>query len=271
MIKNLLFILLLFQSGPSSAQKNEVGIFFGSSGYHGDIGRDYIGGVLSEQSAAMGFIYKINFHKYLSFRSSIHFGSVKADDASAKNIEIQNRNLSFQSKIIDASLGFEFNFYKFTARPRRKTSTPYLHAGISYFKFNPQAKNATDILVDLQSLGTEGQGSNASNIEKYNLSSWALPFGFGYKTNFGEKLSLGIEWIWRSAQTDYLDDVSGYYADENYLTSESAEMANPGLGETIVGKTRGNPNNKDWYHFTGITLSYKIRNKAVKCPKELLQ
>jgi hypothetical protein len=131
-------------------------------------------------------------------------------------------------------------------------------------------KMQKNILVNLQSLGTEGQGSNASNIEKYNLSSWALPFGFGYKTNYGENLSLGIEWIWRSARTDYLDDVSGYYVDENYLTSESAEMANPGVVDTMVGKTRGNPNNKDWYHFTGITLSYKIKNKAVKCPKELL-
>jgi hypothetical protein len=272
-MKNIFFIIFvipLFLAGSASAQKNELGIFLGSAGYHGDIGRDYVGGVLSEQSPAMGFIYKINFHKYLSFRSSVQYGTIKANDAEAISIERQNRNLRFQSRIIDMSLGFEFNFYKFLARPRRQTSSPYLYAGLSYFTFNPQAKNSMDILVDLQSLGTEGQGTNATSQQKYNLSSWAIPFGFGYKTNFGKNISLGIEWIWRAGQTDYLDDVSSYYADEMYLSVESAEMANPGVNQTIVGKTRGNPNNKDWYHFTGITLSYKIKNKPLKCPKELL-
>lgn len=259
---------LIFES--IYAQKNELGVFLGSAGYHGDIGRDYIGGVLLDQSLAMGFIHKINFHEYLSFRSCFQIGKIKADDANAKSIERQNRNLNFESKIIDLSLGFEFNFYKFFARPRIKRSTPYIYAGISYFKFNPQAKNSMNILVDLQTLGTEGQGTNLTAIEKYNLSNWAIPFGFGYKTNFGKSISLGIEWIWRASQTDYLDDVSKYYVDEIYLTSESAEMANPSENQTIAGKKRGNPNNKDWYNFTGITLSYKIKNKPLKCPKELL-
>jgi hypothetical protein len=46
-MKNIFFIIFvipLFLAGSASAQKNELGIFLGSAGYHGDIGRDYVGG-----------------------------------------------------------------------------------------------------------------------------------------------------------------------------------------------------------------------------------
>ena len=55
MTKNILFILLaLCISGVSLAQKNEFGIFMGSSGYHGDIGNEQIGAVLFRQSPSIG-------------------------------------------------------------------------------------------------------------------------------------------------------------------------------------------------------------------------
>ena len=77
-------------------------------------------------------------------------------------------------------------------------------------------------------------------------------------------------WIWRTTATDYIDDVSGYYVNTDFLSEEAAEMANPGTTNSIFGKRRGNPNNNDWYNFAGITISYKIKNRPVKCPKELL-
>ena len=64
--------------------------------------------------------------------------------------------------------------------------------------------------------------------------------------------------------------MSGYYVNSSLLSDEAAEMANQSTDDAIIGKTRGNPNNNDWYNFTGITISYKIKNRPVKCPKELL-
>lgn len=270
MTKNILITLILFISGVSLAQKNEFGIFIGSSGYHGDIGHDQIGEVLFHQSPAIGFVHKINFHDYLSFRTSLQTGTIKADDALSKHPNTQARNLSFRSRILDLNMGFEFNFHRFMIRKRKTVYSPYIFAGLSFFAFNPQAQNSSGQWVNLQSLGTEGQGTAASSINKYSLSNWAIPFGLGYKANFGKKLTLSIEWTWRAAQTDYLDDVSGYYVDETYLSEETAEMANPGTIDITTGKTRGNPNNNDWYNFTGFTISYKIKNKPKKCPKALL-
>ena len=39
--------------------------------------------------------------------------------------------------------------------------------------------------VSLQPLGTEGQGTNASEKDKYSLSSWSIP-STRYKANVGD-------------------------------------------------------------------------------------
>ena len=270
MLKKHLIILVFLISGISSAQKNELGIFVGSSGYYGDIGHNQIGGIFSNQSPAIGLSHKTNFHDYLSFRSSILYGTLKADDALSNDPNTQSRNLSFRSQIIDINIGLEFNFKKFKIHKRKTIYSPYIFAGLSFFTFNPQAQNKLNQWVDLQNLGTEGQETEANTNKKYKLNSLAIPFGIGYKANLNEKLALSIEWIWRTTVTDYIDDVSGYYVNSNLLSDEAAEMANPGTSNSIVGKRRGNPNNNDWYNFTGITISYKIKNRPVKCPKELL-
>jgi hypothetical protein len=262
MRKKHLIILVFLISGTSSAQKNELGIFVGSSGYYGDIGHNQIGAIFSHQSPAIGLSHKINFHDYLSFRSSILYGTLKADDALSNDPNTQSRNLSFQSQIIDINMGFEFNFKKFKIHRRKTIYSPYIFAGLSFFTFNPQAQNNLDQWVDLQSLGTEGQETEANSNKKYKLNSFAVPFGIGYKANLNEKIALSIEWIWRTTATDYIDDVSGYYVNSSLLSDEAAEMANQSTDDAITGKRRGNPNNNDWYNFTGFTISYKIKNRC---------
>jgi len=250
------------------AQKNEYGFFVGSSGYYGDVGYEKAEQVLLHQSPAIGFMYKRNAHDYLSIRTSIQAGKIKASDEWAKNPNTIARNLSFESAILDLNLGFEFNFFKFSSRKRKTTYSPYLFAGISGILFNPKVMGTQ---IELQPLGTEGQGTQLPNTgKKYSRMALAIPFGFGYKMNVSKKWSLAFEWTWRSAQTDYLDDVSTVYIDPNLLSSEAAAWSNPSEIEITNGKSRGNTNNNDWYNFTGITFSYKIRNKAHKCPKALL-
>ena len=269
MIRKLI-ILLFFISGVSLAQRNELGLFIGTSGYYGDIGTYNIGGVILNQSPAIGLSHKINFHDYLSFRSSLIYGTVKADDANSNDLSTQARNLSFRSRVMDVSVGFEFNFHRFKIHKRKTIYSPYIFAGLSFFSFNPQAQNSLGQWIDLQPLGTEGQGTAATTSDTYNLYSLAIPFGIGYKANINKKVALSIEWIWRTTATDYIDDVSGYYVNSNLISDEAAEMANQSTDEAIIGKRRGNPNNNDWYNFTGFTISYKIKNRPLKCPKELL-
>ena len=270
MIQKNLFVLIFLIFGVSLAQKNELGIFIGSSGFYGDVGYNQIGGVFNHQSPAIGLSHKINFHDYLSFKSSFQYGTLKANDALSNDPYTKSRNLSFRSRIMDVNIGLEFNFKKFKPHKRKTIYSPYIFAGISFFSFNPQAQNSLNKWVNLNELGTEGQETVANPKKKYNLNSIAIPFGIGYKANLNEKIALSIEWIWRTTATDYIDDVSGYYVNPNLLIDEAYEMANRSEDDSIVGKTRGNPNNNDWYNFTGITISYKIKNRPFKCPKELL-
>jgi hypothetical protein len=265
---SLLLICSLLICKGVFAQKTEYGFFVGSSGYFGDVGYENAEKILAHQSPAIGFIYKKNTHDYLSFRTSIQAGKIKATDDWATNSTRKSRGLSFESSIIDFNLGFEFNFFKFSTRKRKTTYSPYLFAGISAIAFNPKVMGTQ---IELQPLGTEGQGTNLPNTQKkYNRYALAIPFGFGYKMNVSKKWSIGLEWTWRSAQTDYLDDVSTVYINPNSLSTDAAEWSNPSGIEITNGKSRGNKNNNDWYNFTGITFSYKIRNKPNKCPKALL-
>ena len=259
---------MLLINNASYAQKNEFGVFIGSSGYFGDVGHEKAESTIFHQSPAFGVVYKLNTHDYLSFRSSIQTGTVKADDNWATNPSIINRNLKFQSTIIDFNLGFEFNFFKFNIRKNKTIYSPYIFAGISGFIFNPKVLGTN---IELQPLGTEGQGSNAPNTtEKYSRTALSIPFGLGYKMNISKKMAISIEWTWRAAQTDYLDDVSTQYVDEKYLSQDAIVWANPSQVTIPPGKSRGNQNNNDWYNFTGITFSYKIKNRPKKCPKALL-
>ena len=265
--KNLLIILTILLFRVGYAQKNEFGFFIGSSGYFGDVGYEKAENTLQHQSVAFGFLYKKNVHDYLSIRTSIKSGKVQATDQWATNPNTVARGLSFESSIIEFNLGIEFNFMKFSIRNRKTTYTPYLFTGISGFMFNPKVMGTS---IELQPIGTEGQGTNLPNTtNKYSLTALSLPFGFGYKMNVSKKWSIGFEWIWCATQTDYLDDVSTVYIDPNLLSNEAAQWSNPSDIEIVNNKNRGNKNNKDWYNFTGITFTYKIKNKPKKCPKAL--
>ena len=44
-----------------------------------------------------------------------------------------------------------------------------------------------------------------------------MPMGFGFKSNIGPFTTLNIDWGVRKTWTDYLDDVSGMYADRSVL------------------------------------------------------
>ncbi len=85
----------------------------------------------------------------------------------------------------------------------------------------------------------------------------------------------------RKLFTDYLDDVSGTYADSAYLSNNrslsSSKLAFRGNeilnGENYPaeGAQRGNPKSKDWYYTGVIRFSYYLKgrnnnSKKYGCP-----
>ena len=136
--------------------------------------------------------------------------------------------------------------------------------------------------VRLQPLGTEGQETTKYNDrQKYALTQIGIPFGVGLKFNLGNAFNIGLETGIRKTFTDYLDDVSTTYPVTGYLQRNSqggalAEQLSNRSIKTIDGKpsilvtdgksvARGNPDNKDWYMFSGLTVTYTFLRPA--CPR----
>ncbi len=197
------------------------------------------------------------------------------------------RNLDFQSKINEGSLMLEvhpFKFLNYKSALHQSYLQPYFLVGIGTYSFNPQGSYYDPILdedvwVDLQPLGTEGQGSSQfPNRTPYKLSQWNIPYGVGFNYEISRTINLGLELVARKLFTDYLDDVSTSYVDpiifDQRLTPENAELAKilnnksklvDAGREFGVGDMRGNPGANDMYFSISGRISIKLnKNKKTE-------
>lgn len=250
-----LFLLPLFVHG----QNNEFGLFYGTSYYLGDLNPSKH---FAMARFAYGGMYRYNIDEHKSLRINGYYGSVEANDAVIGYNE--NRNLHFQSSIIELSLQGEISFLPFKAGDLTFKHTPYIFGGIGGFKFNPRAKYQ-DEWYDLQPLGTEGQLSEA-NKEPYDLYAVSYIFGMGYKFNITNHLTGGFEWGMRRTSTDYLDDVSTVYPHPSSFEDESISLAMYDMSmnrnsldeHPNTNMQRGNPKKNDWYSFAGFILTFRL-------------
>lgn len=256
------FILIIIAcfSGTSIKAQNEIGVLGGVSYYNGDL-NPYK--PFHQPHFAGSLFFRSNLNKRFALRFSASYGMVTGADSLSANPNLAARNLSFRSKIIEIGPILEMNFVKFSiGKIDRETATMYLFAGLTYFHMNPQAQ-FNDEWYDLQSLGTEGQGTSLNSDKEYSLNQISIPLGIGIKGNVSKRICIGLEYGIRKTFTDYLDDVSGYYVDPVQLASENGPLSTffadkSAEGINAPGTLRGNPNNKDWYAFAGLTLSVRL-------------
>lgn len=207
-----------------------------------------------------------NFSERLNARYMVTYGKVSGADSLSNVAWNRNRNLSFESNIIEVSGILEINFRPFIPGDKKKKyATPYLMFGLGLFKMNPRAYYGND-WFELQPLGTEGQGSPLNRKDKYRLTQLCIPVGIGFKGNLTQRLVLGFEYCIRKTFTDYLDDVSGDYVDPvqlaRYNGPLSASLADRSLEiENLdnTGMNRGNSNFKDWYASANIYIAILLK------------
>jgi hypothetical protein len=255
---------------PMSAQTHEIGLGGGGGYYVGDLNP-----VVHWQAPHPGgtLFYRYNYGNHWSFRGSMVYTSVSAADSVGLFDYQTTRNLSFSSDIFEIHGAVEFNFLPY--RPgRNKTNriTPFMFAGLGAFHFNPQA-NYNGTLVDLATLGTEGQGTGSfPERRRYSRIAAVLPFGLGFKWRFAERWSMQGEWGMRMTLTDYLDDVSTTYANQAELLmvggQVAVELSDPSIGgyDGPMSKQnymRGTANDLDWYSFLHLSLVYNIKDKTI--------
>ncbi len=213
------------------------------------------------------------------------FGQISANDNVLANVDPldiawqrYNRNTSFRSKISEVSLTLElhplFIFINYEDResdPPRLS--PYLLAGVGYFSFNPQ----TDLKgkwIDLQPLSLEGQGfTKYTDLKTYKLQQMNFPLGLGVKYELSPLVNLRGEFVYRVLQTDYLDDVSGTYANPDwfadYFTGTKYDNAialydRQMTKVTGVGGKRGSAKQKDAFFSFNIKLGLTLGRQRIR-------
>ncbi len=221
---------------------------------------------------------------------SLSFGYLRGDDKWSEDPFRNQRNLSFRSPIIEFATYGEYHIIKekFGRRTTGKRIgsffswqniqalpiNTYVFAGVSFFWFNPQGLGPDGKWYKLHDIGTEGQYIIPTR-KPYSRLQVGVPFGLGVRYPLNRKFSLGLEYGARLTFTDYIDDVSKNYVDPNLFDDPIARyLSNPGLPYEdgrlyVVGPNdrRGNALNNDYFMFTVITLSYKMRTGRGGLPK----
>ncbi|HUH32606.1 MAG TPA: DUF6089 family protein [Daejeonella sp.] len=264
----LLFLIAIFflTISNSSGQTWEVGGFVGGSGYMGDINptKPY-----KVTDLAFGGQVKRNVDGYWAFKLNLMHGKIAADDQNSENEYQQTRNINFFSKVTEISLQAEFNFFNYFpgSLPGNGTrrATPYLFTGIGGVFFNPKTIYADEEYV-LHDYITEGEDLS----DRYKRQALSVPYGLGLKYNISGNWNLIGEAGYRTAFTDYLDDVSGVYPSylgiPGYNNTLDAVLSDPSAAPGIgrPGVQRGDFRKRDTYMFMGISLTYTF--VSLKCP-----
>lgn len=259
-------------------QSKEIGLAIGTGYYMGDINPGtHLTGRLS---AGYGGYYRHNFSSRLSLRVNYFKGRVEAWDEDSRDPWQINRNLHFRNDISELSALIEINYLDHQVGNLGDKLTAFLFTGLGVYNHMPEAQLEGQ-WTPLQPLGTEGQGTTwaeARGLDAYGTSGISMPIGFGFKSNLGPFTTFCFDWGVRKTWTDYLDDVSGVYADRAVLMQERGEVtvlmadrsSEPEGGVlNQAGMQRGDPSRSDVFGFISASLSFRISKRPTTCWSEI--
>ena len=258
--------------------------FLGELGGANKIGTNFVGDLefkMTRPLLNLGIRYRIT--ETISNKTMISYGWLHGDDKTTKEQFRSNRNLNFKTCIAEFSTQFEYSIirekqgHRYNLRRVRgikgfKTNT-YFFLGFGGFYFNPKGRLDNGKWYALQPLGTEGQGIVPTR-KRYSRISICIPYGIGFKYSLNRRWNIGLEYGVRKTYTDYIDDVSTTYFDNQMLKDSKGEvaayLADPSLvknGQSAAYQQRGDAKDKDSYMFMMINVTFKLQTTRQGMPK----
>lgn len=250
--------ILLFLNYCGLTQNGDIGLSLGGSNYSGDL-TESLSIAIKQTHPCLGLHYRLEMDPLISFKLQYMYLKVSGDDKYSKRLGNKDRHLSFESDIHEISVVTQLQLLNLWNEQGMRWN-PFLQIGLSVFKFNPTTQYK-GVQVDLEPLGTEGQGM-VNYSPKYSLVSYSFDLGFGLRYFLNSRYSLTLDVLARYTNTDYLDDASTNYVGYEVLLKNNGKMA-ADLGNKILAETgtkRANPGDKDWYESVVLTLSYHFGN-----------
>mgnify|MGYP003575188747 CR=1 FL=1 len=258
----LLLCPALWLSAQEVDRSATIGLFGGLSSYQGDLQPNSFS--FSQSGRWTGIWVRQPITGNFSIKAGVSIGTIKAADANNRDY-LKIRNLSFYSAVKEAFIELDLSLLS-TDNYRL---TPFLQGGFALLHYNPYTFDNDGNKVYLQPLSTEGQGLPAYPDRKpYKLLQPAMSFGGGLRYAVSDAVIVSLQMSQRKTFTDYLDDVSGDYADEQellqYRGPQAVELAYRGdelpggTGYPKGGEQRGTPTEMDWYYFAGASLEIKL-------------
>lgn len=221
-------IIMVLLSSTSSSQTYELGIMAGGVNYIGDVGSTHY---ISPNKFAFGGIAKWNRSNRHSFRGSLLYTTLAADDADADDTRRNQRGYEFENSLLEGSLGLEYTFWEWNLHNFKPQFVPYLYTGITGFLSHEM-----------------GVAGNNEITKRKRKIDFAIPMVLGFKWTFDTNFVFAFEIGARYTFTDNLDG----------STPEEFDG-----GKNLP--SFGNQNTNDWYMFTGFTITYAFGRKPCYC------
>lgn len=256
------------QGKYSGAAKKDVAVQvnMGASNLLGDLGgadapgthgiRDFDPEAI-RYTVGTSFIYMAS--KPFALRSNLQFTQLHGSDNYTLEDWRRKRNITVNTSVIALSTLAEIRIPLSKVGIFGRGPFMTISSGIGAIFFNPTG-NYNGTSYNLHEIGTEGQRLN-KDIEHYSRLVLNVPFGAGFRYAMDKNHSFGFEVQSNKTFTDYLDDVSNAYYDNDAILADQGEagayLADPNLtgNKRKSGAGRGNPNEKD--HFLLFTFNYR--------------
>ncbi len=286
----------------------DVGVSVGMANYMGDIGdgvtsrRDFIWDMQEFRSRPAFGMYarrKLDRDGLWHVRADFSRIHISGSDKDTKYAPRRARNLHFRNQMTEGSIRLERDLLQkplVWARQRRAMLTVRGFIGFAKLAHNPEARVDVNNLMysDLVERGitSEGQWHSLPELQtggtdySDELNINTIPFGLsavvtGQRKGGAADFYVGIELGFRMTDTDYLDDISGFYADPSLMSPLGAALssqanlvdlneAGPGAGSmtahSYIGEEipviRGNQANNDAYGTLVITYGKVLNGRS---------
>jgi hypothetical protein len=211
----IVFLIGFMMFEAHGQQSVDIGFFGGTGIYFGDMTKTEWSKSINP---AYGTFLRFNFNPRYALRFNVLNGSIGAIG------EFESVPVQFNKNVLDVSLQFEFNYFKYIVGDKEKPYSTYIFGGV----------------------GMQTYHYNINSIDGSEISP-TIPFGLGFKFNLSKRFGIGIEMGLRKTFSDKLDNLDDPLS---YQITKGDQI-------TQINYTDQYHNN-DWTTYTGVHLVYKM-------------